>query len=70
MGGCGRGVRGGGGERIVKGIERDESGKHGMGEDRDGERRGIMRGKEVENDRPSLQTTPYWYPGIEMYTHN
>lgn len=47
------------GEKIVKGTERDESGKQEMGEDRDGERRGgIMRGKEVENDSPSLQTTP------------
>lgn len=25
-------------EKIVKGTERDESGKQGMGEDRDGER--------------------------------
>lgn len=32
----------------MKGMERDESRKQGMGEDRDGERRGgIMRGKEV-----------------------
>lgn len=27
-----------GGEKIVKGMERDESRKQGMGEDRDGER--------------------------------
>lgn len=53
-----RGARNGG-EKMVKGMERDESRKQGMGEDRDGERRGgIMRGKEVENDSPSLQTTP------------
>lgn len=51
-------VGGGGG---VKGIERDESSKHEMGEDRDRERReGIMRGKEEENDSPYLQTTPCW----------
>ena len=57
----GRWSRGCGGEKIVKGMERDESRKQGMGEDRDGERRGgIMRGKEVENDSPSLQTTPCW----------
>lgn len=43
----------------MKGMERDESRKQRMGEDRDGERHwGIMRGKEVENDSPSLQTTP------------
>lgn len=46
---------------MVKGMERDESRKQGMGEDGDGERRGgIMRGKEVENDRLSLQTSPCW----------
>lgn len=45
----------------MKGMERDESRKQGMGEDRDGERhRGVMRGKEVESDSPSLQTTPHW----------
>lgn len=57
----GDGAGGVGGEKMVKGMERDESRKQGMGEDRDGERRGgIMRGKEVENDSPSLQTTPCW----------
>lgn len=51
--GRGWGRWGGGGAKIVKGMERDESGKQGMGEDRDGGRRGgIMRGKEVENDSP------------------
>lgn len=30
---------------IVKGMERDESRKQGMGEDRDGERRGDNEGK-------------------------
>lgn len=45
----------------LKGIERDESSKHEMGEDRDRERReGIMKGKEEENDSPYLQTTPCW----------
>lgn len=45
----------------MKGMERDESRKQGMGEDRDGERRGcIMRGEEVENDSTSLQTSPCW----------
>lgn len=47
--------------KIVKGMERDESRKQGMGEDRDEERcGGIMRVKEVENDSPSLQTSPCW----------
>lgn len=37
---------GGGGVTIVKGTEQDESRKHGMGEDRDGERcGGIIREK-------------------------
>lgn len=50
-----------GGEKIVKGMERDEGRKQEMREDRDGERRGgIMSGKEVENDSSSLQTTPCW----------
>lgn len=36
----------GGGVTIVKGMEQDESRKHGMGEDRDGERcGGIIREK-------------------------
>lgn len=59
--GDGAGGRGGQAKKIVKGMERDESRKQEMGEDRDGERHGgIMRGKEVENDSPSLQTTPCW----------
>lgn len=50
-----------GGEEITKGIERDESRKQEMREDRDGEtRRGIMRGKKIKNDSPSLQTTLCW----------
>lgn len=50
-----------GGEKIVKGMEKDESRKQWMGEDRDEKRcGGIMRGKEVENDSPSLQTIPCW----------
>lgn len=57
--------QGGNGEeklREVKGMERDESRKQGMGEDRDGERRGgIMREKEVNSDSPSLQTTSCWW---------
>lgn len=68
VGGWRRGVPGGrwrrgrnGGEKIVKGMEKDESRKQWMGEDRDEKRcGGIMRGKEVENDSPSLQTIPCW----------
>lgn len=46
---------------MVKGMQRDESRKQGMGEDRDGERHGgIMRGREEENDSPSLQSPPRW----------
>jgi len=45
-----------GGKKIVKGMERDESRKQRNG----GGHGGIMRGKEVENDGLSLQTTPCW----------
>lgn len=36
---------GNGGEKILKGMEKDESRKKGMGEDRDGERHGCNEGK-------------------------
>lgn len=53
VGGCeeyqegdGGGKVGVGGDKIVKGMERDESRKQGMGEDRDGEiHRGDNEGK-------------------------
>lgn len=46
-------------EMALKGMEREESRNQAMGEDRDGEKcGGVMRGKEVENDSLSLQTTP------------
>lgn len=46
---------------ILKGTEREDSSNQAMGEDRDGEKcGGVMRGKEVENDSLSLQTTPCW----------
>lgn len=55
----GNGVGGGGdseGHSEGKGSR-----NQAMGEDRDGEKHGgVMRGKEVENDSLSLQTTPCW----------
>lgn len=50
-----------GGEMILKGTEKEKSRNQAMGEDKDGEIcGGVMRGKEVENDSLSLQTTPCW----------
>lgn len=52
---------GNGGGLILKGMGKEESRNQAMGEDRDGEKcGGVMRGKKVENDSLSLQTTPCW----------